>query len=106
MAPARSIQCMRRPPSSAFRGLASFGRTISAISEVESHTGRGVRFAWSWSLIECLLFVMSASALRRSEQGETLARSIGLEIASCEFEHAWIPMWIEPNLADQIEDQF
>src|SRR6266436_1974560 len=41
MAPARSIQCIRRPPSSAFSGLASLGRTISAISEIDSRTGRG-----------------------------------------------------------------
>src|SRR3984957_13749103 len=41
MAPARSIQCMRRPPNRAARGLASFGRTISAISDCESRTGRG-----------------------------------------------------------------
>src|SRR5271170_3194622 len=41
MAPARSIQCIRRPPSRAPRGLASFGKTISAISDCESRTGRG-----------------------------------------------------------------
>ena len=41
MAPARSIQCIRRPPSSAASGLASFGSTISAISDCESRTGRG-----------------------------------------------------------------
>src|ERR1700722_16285481 len=40
MAPARSIQCINRPPSSAPRGLASFGRTSSAISDCESRTGR------------------------------------------------------------------
>src|SRR5580700_5277776 len=41
MAPARSIQCIKRPPSSAPSGLASLGRTISAISDCESLTGRG-----------------------------------------------------------------
>src|SRR5258706_8717317 len=41
MAPARSIQCISRPPSRAFRGLVSFGNTISDISDCESRTGRG-----------------------------------------------------------------
>src|SRR5579862_1065196 len=43
MAPARSIQCIRRPPRSAPKGFASFGRTSSAISDCDSRTGRGVR---------------------------------------------------------------
>src|ERR1700683_482620 len=42
MAPARSIQCMRRPPSKEPRGLVSLGRTISAMSDCESRTGRGI----------------------------------------------------------------
>src|SRR5215831_12199612 len=41
MAPARSIQCIRRPPSKAPSGFASLGSTISAISDCESRTGRG-----------------------------------------------------------------
>src|SRR5579863_1583830 len=45
MAPARSIQCMKRPPSSAPSGLASLGRTISAISDCESLTGRGINMS-------------------------------------------------------------
>src|SRR5271167_601202 len=40
MAPARSIQCIKRPPSRAASGLASLGSTISAISDCESRTGR------------------------------------------------------------------
>src|ERR1700683_246026 len=42
MAPARSIQCISRPPSSAASGLASFGSTIAAIADCESRTGRGL----------------------------------------------------------------
>src|ERR1035437_2403251 len=54
MAPARSVQCMRRPPRSAFKTLASLGRTISVISEVDSRTGRGrINFALSLSFIDC-----------------------------------------------------
>src|SRR5215468_8003045 len=41
MAPARSIQCIKRPPSSAPKGLASLGRTSSAISDCDSLTTRG-----------------------------------------------------------------
>src|SRR5580700_8821305 len=40
-----SIQCINRPPSSAIRGLASLGRTISVISDCESRTGRGVKLS-------------------------------------------------------------
>src|SRR5207253_3790021 len=54
MAPARSIQCMRRPPRSALSGLASLGSTISVISEIDSRTGRGVNFALSPSFINRL----------------------------------------------------
>src|SRR5215469_8781400 len=43
MAPARSIQCIKRPPRSAPRGFASLGRTSSAISDCDSRTRRGVR---------------------------------------------------------------
>src|SRR5258708_38217527 len=59
MAPARSIQCMRRPPRSAFSGLASLGSTISVISEIDSRTGRGVNFALSPSFIDCQLVARS-----------------------------------------------
>src|SRR6266436_2425113 len=55
MAPARSIQCMRRPPRSALSGLASLGSTISVISEIDSRTGRGINFALSPSFIDCQL---------------------------------------------------
>src|ERR1017187_6763796 len=61
MAPARSIQCMRRPPSRAASGLASLGSTISAISDCESRTGRGANASsvmelfLSWSLFSGLL---------------------------------------------------
>src|SRR5437763_13656716 len=34
---------MRRPPRSVPRGLASLGRTISAMSDCESRTGRGMK---------------------------------------------------------------
>ena len=47
-APARSIQCIRRPPSRALSGFASFGKTISAISETEACTGRGINFSAPW----------------------------------------------------------
>src|SRR5258708_14789545 len=46
MAPARSIQCIKRPPSRAASGFASLGRTISAISDCESRTGRGASISW------------------------------------------------------------
>ena len=45
-APAISIQCISRPPSSAPRGLASLGRTNSFISEMDSRTGRGIGGSW------------------------------------------------------------
>lgn len=42
-APEMSIQCIKRPPSSAPSGLVSLGRTISIISERLSRTGRPIR---------------------------------------------------------------
>src|SRR5215471_3646060 len=51
MAPARSIQCMRRPPRRAPSGLASLGRTISAISDWESRTGLGNAKSSSFGVI-------------------------------------------------------
>src|SRR5215470_6675253 len=36
-----SIQCIKRPPSKALRGFASFGSTISTISDCDSFTARG-----------------------------------------------------------------
>src|ERR1039458_9517003 len=94
IAPARSIQCMRRPPRSAFSALASLGRTISTISEIDSCTGRGrVKFALSSSFIECQMRTRSAGA-------------ICLEIGGCESEHTRVRVCVEPNLARQVESQF
>src|SRR5208282_2178603 len=89
MAPARSIQCISRPPSREFKGLASFGSTISAISEIDSRTGRGrINFALSSSFINCH------------------SRAIGLQIAVRESEHARVRMQVEPTFVYQIKRQF
>src|SRR5260370_12494794 len=62
MAPARSIQCIKRPPSRAASGLASLGKTISAISDCECRTGGGE----SRSLLT-ILFLHFASLFRDTE---------------------------------------
>src|ERR1700736_1764268 len=62
MAPARSIQCIRRPPSRAASGLASLGNTVSAISDCESRTGRGESEA---SLMVGLPFFLSLRSFVR-----------------------------------------
>src|SRR5436309_827253 len=51
MAPAISMRCMSRPPSKFPSGLASLGRTTSAISDCDSFTVRGCRW-WLPSVIE------------------------------------------------------
>src|SRR5215475_10523731 len=64
-APARSIQCIRRPPKRAPSTFASLGRTNSDISDCESRTGRAsnalasfmmddfaLRIEWSPGLLE------------------------------------------------------
>src|SRR5215475_5979475 len=63
-APARSIQCIRRPPRRAPSTFASLGRTNSDISDCESRTGRAssalasfmddfaLRIEWSPSFLE------------------------------------------------------
>src|ERR1700733_2157951 len=53
-APARSIQCISRPPSSAPRGLVSFGKTSSIISDFDSLIGLGRKFP-SFGSIEFLM---------------------------------------------------
>src|SRR5580693_4440761 len=92
-APARSIQCIKRPPTNAFRGLASFGMTISAISEIDSRTGRGISFVLS-SFINC--------EMRRT----TLSCAIRLQVAVCESEHTRVGKCVEPDFAHQIKSQF
>src|SRR5437764_4628484 len=51
MAPAMSMRFMRRPPSKFPSGLASLGRTTSAISDCDSFTVRGCRW-WLPSVIK------------------------------------------------------
>src|SRR5579864_4583752 len=78
MAPARSIQCMRRPPSRAASGLASLGNTISAISDCESRTGRGVRLA---SLMR--LFSVGSALLLQIRVQKTLGHLLNAGVFMC-----------------------
>src|SRR6516225_8051614 len=50
-APARSIQCINRPPRSAPSGLVSLGNTSSIISDFDSLTSLGVRTASFGSIV-------------------------------------------------------
>src|ERR1035437_7174310 len=108
MAPARSIQCMRRPPRSAFSALASLVRTISTISEIDSRTGRGrVNFALSSSFIECQFIDRPLNRpLKSLDENSALPGAICLQIAGCESEHTRVRVCVEPNLARQVESQF
>lgn len=56
-APAISIKCMSLPPSRLPSGLASFGRTTSAICDCDSLTGRGgtIWIGVSWPSCEFIL---------------------------------------------------
>src|SRR5271165_1448603 len=103
MAPARAIQCISRPPSSAFSGLASFGNTISVISEIESRTGRErPNFAFSSLFIDRQIHPSPSS----SNKNSALPGAITLEVAGRESYHPRVGMSTNPNLAHQVEDQF
>src|ERR1035438_4709626 len=116
MAPARSIQCMRRPPRRALSGLASLGRTISVISEIESRTGRAplASFVLSSVIIICRsLFVYGRSLiinhcwLRCLWSGTKggLARTMGLHEARGQAQDACVGMRVKPGFGCQIEGQ-
>src|SRR5580765_2839715 len=94
MAPARSIQCIRRPPNSAPSGLASLGSTISAISDCESRTGRGERLASAMVLLFCR-DCASASFAQVSFQ-KTLRHLLNADVL----------MPAEPTCCREIEFQF
>src|ERR1017187_9655658 len=95
MAPARSIQCMRRPPRSEFSGLASFGSTSSVISEIDSRTGRGQ-----------VNVALSSSTIRLLDENSALTGAKCLQIAVCEPEDARVRMRIQPGPARQVQYQF
>src|ERR1051326_9137029 len=97
MAPARSIQCMRRPPSRAASGLASLGSTISAISDCESRTGRGVRA----SVIHLPLHGVPVAVFRSS-----VLFQVRLQETFGHFLDAGIVVTAEPGCSREIKFQF
>src|SRR5205085_7420637 len=92
-----SIQCIKRPPSKAFSGLASLGRTISAISDCESCTGRGAS--------GLLVAVMLGTADRFAAARRGTLRQPRLEGALRLPLHTGIGMVCGPGLSREIESQ-
>src|SRR5580704_2593065 len=100
MAPARSIQCIRRPPRSAASGLASLGSTISAISDCESRTGRGARLSSDIRL--------SLLAVERVLEDEcsTLLFQVGIQKTLGHPLHACVSMLAQPGCTRKVKLQF
>src|SRR5262249_15113582 len=86
-----------RPPRRAPRGLASLGRTISAISDWESQTGRGVRLASD------MIFPFGQLA---GGHESTLLLQIRFEKAFRHFLNAGIGMQLQPRIRCDIKHQF
>ncbi len=100
MAPARSIQCIRRPPRSAASGLASLGSTISAISDCESRTGRGARLSSDIRL--------SLLAVERVLEDEcsTLLFQVGIQKTLGHPLHACVSVLAQPGCTRKVKLQF